>query len=53
VATGLLPPVAAQLGAISSSLAAIILVVVEGRKGGLRELLGRRFWLKALRLALA
>jgi hypothetical protein len=41
VATGLLPPVAAQLGAISSSLAAIILVVVEGRKGGLRELLGR------------
>ena len=41
VATGLLPPVAAQLGALSSSLAAIVLVVVEGRKGGLRELLGR------------
>jgi uncharacterized protein len=41
VATGLLPPAAAQLGAISSSLTAIILVVVEGRKGGLRELLGR------------
>jgi len=40
-ATGLLPPAAAQLGALSSSLAAIILVVVEGRKGGLRELLGR------------
>jgi len=41
VATGLLPPAAAQLGALSSSLAAIVLVVVEGRKGGLRELLGR------------
>ncbi len=41
VATGLLPPAASQLGALSSSLAAIVLVVVEGRKGGLRELLGR------------
>lgn len=41
VATGLLPPAAAQLGALSSSLAAIVLVLVEGRKGGLRELLGR------------
>lgn len=41
IATGLLPPGAAQLGALSSSLAAIVLVVVEGRKGGLRELLGR------------
>ena len=41
VATGWLPPAAAQLGALSSSLAAIILVVIEGRKGGLRELLGR------------
>jgi membrane protease YdiL (CAAX protease family) len=41
VAAGLLPPAAAQLGALSSSLAAIVLVVVEGRKGGLRELLGR------------
>ena len=41
IATGLLPPAASQLGALSSSLAAIILVVVEGRKGGLRELLSR------------
>jgi membrane protease YdiL (CAAX protease family) len=41
IATGLLPPAAAQLGALSSSLAAIVLVLVEGRKGGLRELLGR------------
>jgi membrane protease YdiL (CAAX protease family) len=41
IATDLLPPEAAQLGALSSSLAAIILVVVEGRKGGLRELLSR------------
>ena len=38
---GLLPPEASQLGALSSSLAAIVLVLVEGRKGGLRELLGR------------
>ncbi len=41
VAGGLLPPAAAQLGALSSSLAAIVLVLIEGRKGGLRELLGR------------
>jgi len=41
VSTGLLPPAAAQLGALSASLAAIVLVMVEGRKGGLRELLGR------------
>jgi hypothetical protein len=41
IATDLLPPEASQLGALSSSLAAIVLVVVEGRKGGLRELLGR------------
>ena len=41
VAVGLLPPAAAQLGALSASLAAIVLVVVEGRKGGLRELLSR------------
>ena len=41
VARGLLPPAASQLGALSSSLAAIVLVMVEGRKGGLRELLGR------------
>jgi membrane protease YdiL (CAAX protease family) len=56
VATGLLPPAASQLGAFSSSLAAIVLVLVEGRKGGLRELLGRfliwrvgiQWWLIAL-----
>src|SRR5512143_3426964 len=41
VSAGLLPPAGSQLGALSSSLAAIVLVVVEGRKGGLRELLGR------------
>lgn len=41
IATELLPPDASQLGALSSSLAAIILVVIEGRKGGLRELLSR------------
>jgi hypothetical protein len=41
VAAGLLPPAASQLGALSSSLAAIVLVVIEGRKGGLPELLGR------------
>jgi len=38
---GLLPESADQLGAFSSSLAAIILAAVEGRKGGVRELLGR------------
>ena len=41
IATDLLPPEASQLGALSSSLAGIILVVVEGRRGGLRELLSR------------
>lgn len=41
VGTGLLPPAVAQLGALSASLAAIVLVVIEGRKRGLRELLGR------------
>lgn len=41
VGTGLLSPAWAQLGALSSSLAAIVLVVIEGRRGGLRELLGR------------
>jgi membrane protease YdiL (CAAX protease family) len=41
VAAGWLPPAASQLGALSSSLAAIVLVVIEGRKGGLRELLSR------------
>jgi hypothetical protein len=38
---GLLPKEADQLGAFSSSLAAIILAAIEGRKGGVRELLGR------------
>lgn len=38
---GLLPDEADQLGAFSSSLAAIVLVAIEGRKGGVRELLGR------------
>ena len=59
IATNLLPPEASQLGALSSSLAAIVLVVVEGRKGGLRELLGRfliwrvglRWWAIALLFA--
>lgn len=41
IATDLLPPEAAQLGALSSSLAGIVLVIIEGREGGLRELLGR------------
>jgi membrane protease YdiL (CAAX protease family) len=41
VGTGLLSPAWAQLGALSSSLAGIVLVLIEGRKGGLRELLGR------------
>ncbi len=41
VAAGLLSPAWTQLGALSSSLAAIVLVIVEGRRGGLRELLGR------------
>ncbi|HEY6071926.1 MAG TPA: hypothetical protein VIV15_00685, partial [Anaerolineales bacterium] len=41
VSMGLLPPAWAQLGALSSSTAAIVLVVFEGRKGGLRELFGR------------
>jgi len=41
VGAGLLPPAADQLGALSASLAGIILAAVEGRKGGVRELLGR------------
>jgi CAAX protease family protein len=41
VNAGLLPPGADQLGAFSASLAGIILAAVEGRKGGVRELLGR------------
>src|SRR5512134_3381399 len=53
---GLLPEAADQLGAFSASLAAIILAAIEGRKGGVRELLGRfliwrvglRWWAFAL-----
>jgi len=41
VATGLLPPGASQLGALSAGLAGIALAAVDGRKGGVRELLGR------------
>lgn len=41
VATGIVPPGFAQLGALSSSVAGIILAAIEGRKGGVRELLGR------------
>ena len=41
VNAGLLPKEADQLGALSASLAGIILAAVEGRKGGVRELLGR------------
>src|SRR5512141_3075065 len=56
VATGLLSLAWTQLGALSSSLAAIVLVMIEGRKGGLRELLSRaliwrvgiQWWLIAL-----
>jgi membrane protease YdiL (CAAX protease family) len=56
VVKGLLPPVAMQLGAPSASIAGILLVIMEGRKGGLRELLGRfliwrvglRWWAIAL-----
>jgi hypothetical protein len=56
VASGWLPPAAIQLGALSASLAGIVLVLIEGRKGGLRELLGRaliwrvgaRWWAIAL-----
>lgn len=56
VATGLLSPGWIQLGALSASLAAVVLVLIEGRKGGLRELLSRaliwrvgiKWWLIAL-----
>jgi membrane protease YdiL (CAAX protease family) len=50
VAAGLLPTGALQLGALSASTAGIILAAVEGRKGGVRELL-RRFliWRVGLR----
>jgi membrane protease YdiL (CAAX protease family) len=41
VSAGWLSPAWIQLGALSASLAAIVLVLVEGRKGGLRELLRR------------
>ena len=41
VATGLLPQGFSQLGALSASLAGIVVAAVEGRKGGVRELLGR------------
>jgi membrane protease YdiL (CAAX protease family) len=41
IAAGLLPPAASQLGALSAGLAGIVLAAVEGRKGGVRELLGR------------
>jgi uncharacterized protein len=41
VQAGLLPQGATQLGALSASLAGIVLAAVEGRKGGVRELLGR------------
>jgi membrane protease YdiL (CAAX protease family) len=41
VNAGWLPKGWSQLGALSAGLAGIILAAVEGRKGGLRELLGR------------
>jgi membrane protease YdiL (CAAX protease family) len=41
VAAGIAPPWFAQLGALSSSVAGIILAAIEGRRGGVRELLGR------------
>jgi membrane protease YdiL (CAAX protease family) len=56
VNAGLLPQGADQLGAFSASLAAIVLAALEGRKGGVKELLGRiliwrvgvRWWAVAL-----
>ena len=41
VAAGLLPQGFSQLSALSASLAGIVLAAVEGRKGGVRELLKR------------
>ena len=41
VNAGLLPAAFDQIGAFSASLAAIILAAIEGRRGGVRELLGR------------
>jgi membrane protease YdiL (CAAX protease family) len=60
VAAGLLPQGSSQLGALSASLAGIILAAVEGRKGGVRELLGRfliwrvgiQWWVFALLFAI-
>ena len=40
-AAGLIPPAVMQLAALSASLAGIILAAVEGRKGGVKELLRR------------
>lgn len=56
IGIGVMPPAALQLCALSSSLAGLVLVAVEGRKGGLRELLGRiliwrvgiKWWIIAL-----
>ncbi len=56
VAAGIAPPGFLQLGALSSSVAGIILAAIEGRKGEVRELLGRaliwrvgiRWWAVAL-----
>ena len=41
VGAGLLPEDFSQVGALSASLAGIILAAIESRKGGVRELLGR------------
>src|SRR5512147_911275 len=41
VTAGIAPPGIVQLGALSSSVAGIILASIEGRKGGVRELLRR------------
>jgi hypothetical protein len=41
VNAGLLPAGASQLAALSAGLAGIVLAAIEGRKGGVRELLGR------------
>jgi hypothetical protein len=41
VAAGLLPTGATQLSALSAGTAGIILAAIEGRPGGVRELLGR------------
>jgi uncharacterized protein len=41
VAAGVFPAGASQLVALSAGLAGIILAALEGRKGGVRELLGR------------